>query len=139
MKKKKFKANRRRNLMRLLICGDRNWIDGEFIRNILLDIGPENIEVVIEGGARGADTLARKAAQSLEIKVEEYPADWEFFGKPAGHIRNIQMLLEGRPTDVLAFHDDFENSKGTKDMIQRARKAGLTTTIISHTTTTNKK
>jgi len=32
------------------------------------------------------------------------------------------MLDEGQPDLVVYFHDDIENSKGTKDMITRAKK-----------------
>lgn len=35
------------------------------------------------------------------------------------------MLDEGKPTLVLAFHEHIIMSKGTKDMMRRALKAGL--------------
>ena len=35
------------------------------------------------------------------------------------------MLDESKPDLVVYFHDDIENSKGTKDMITRAEKANI--------------
>ena len=35
------------------------------------------------------------------------------------------MLDEGKPDTVVYFHDNIERSKGTKDMVSRAKKAGL--------------
>mgnify|MGYP001591945783 CR=1 FL=1 len=108
---------------RVLICGDRNWTDGVRILNVLHDHLP--CEVVISGTARGADSLGEAAASTLEIPVLRFPAEWEKYGRAAGPIRNQQMLTEGKPDIVLAFHDNIVKSKGTADMIKRAMRAGL--------------
>jgi len=42
------------------------------------------------------------------------------------------MLDEGKPTYVLAFHDNLAESKGTKDMVTRAKKAGIPVEVWSH-------
>jgi hypothetical protein len=39
------------------------------------------------------------------------------------------MLDSEEPGMVLAFHDDIENSKGTKDMVNIAEKAGVRVAI----------
>lgn len=94
---------------------------------------PEDEEfVVISGGARGADTHARKACEKHGIDFIEFPAQWDKFGRSAGPIRNQQMLLEGRPTHGLAFHQDLEKSKGTKDMVQRLKRNGVAVTVINY-------
>lgn len=41
------------------------------------------------------------------------------------------MLDEGKPDYVLAFHNDIFNSKGTKDMLNRAKKAGVPCTLVT--------
>lgn len=117
--------------MRLLICGDRNWSDSDLIYEQFLKL-VKLPDVVIEGEARGADALGRNCALALKIPVSPYPALWDVYGKGAGPIRNQQMLDEGKPTHVWAFHDDIENSKGTKDMVTRARAAGLVVEVFSH-------
>ncbi len=109
--------------MRILVCGDRNFKDILRIKRFLSQYPPST--VVIEGEARGADKLARSAAGQLGLFVEQYPALWSQYGRAAGPIRNQQMLKEGKPDLVVWFHDDIENSKGTKNMIKIARKAGI--------------
>jgi len=118
--------------MRLLICGSRDWNDKLIITQYLERLQPS---VVIEGEAPGADTLARQAAKALDIKVEAYPADWRLHGRSAGMVRNQQMLDEGKPDYVLAFHDHIELSRGTKDMVNRAEEAGLPVAIWTHGST----
>lgn len=113
---------------RLLVCGDRNWTDQWRLArymNAIFDDDPRPPECVIHGCAKGADTIGGLIAQAMGIKVEEYPADWDKYGKAAGVIRNQQMLDEGNPTVVLACHEDIKNSKGTADMIRRAEKAKI--------------
>lgn len=78
----------------------------------------EPIECLIEGGARGADTLARLWAQQRGIRVQTFPADWKQFGRSAGPRRNQQMI-ETKPDKVIA----FPGGGGTADMVKRAKKA----------------
>lgn len=110
---------------RVLVTGDRNWTDIETIEwQLKLCV---HMEVLIHGGARGADTIAGAFGKKLGSKVEvlEFRADWDKYGRAAGPIRNKQMLVEGFPDYVLAFHDDLELSKGTRHMVSLARKAGI--------------
>lgn len=118
-------------MMRLLVCGDRGWTDRDLIMMALSEIKDE-VAVVIEGGANGADSLARDVADELKIPVKEYPADWEKHHRAAGPIRNKRMLIEGKPDMVLAFHDDISRSKGTKSMLNLARAAGVECRVIGH-------
>ena len=117
--------------MRLLICGDRDWWDKSLIEQYIILYKPS---VIIEGNARGADRMAGEAAKEFGIELEVYPADWNTYGKAAGPIRNTQMLKEGKPDKVLAFHDDIEASKGTKNMVTQARKAGIPVEVVAHGT-----
>ena len=109
------------------MCGDRNWDDEEAIETFFQN-HPEITEV-IEGGASGADTMARHAAEFLGIPVKEYKATWEKYGRAAGPIRNRQMLDE-KPDLVVAFHHDLSKSKGTKDTVTEARKRGIPVKVI---------
>jgi len=118
--------------MRVLVCGDRNWTNRASIYSQLqllrkLHVGPIT---VIEGGANGADTLAKSCAWQLQMDVEEYPADWARFGKSAGPKRN-QLMLDTGIHKVLAFHPDLSKSKGTKDMVNRAAQAGVPVFIFT--------
>jgi hypothetical protein len=84
--------------------------------------------VVIHGDCRGADRIADAKAKLMGLTPEAYPAKWREGGvyRPqAGPERNQRMLDEGKPELVLTFHDDLAKSKGTKDMMRRAEKAGV--------------
>ena len=119
--------------MKVLICGDRKWTDYEAIYNILFKYhGVYSFESVIEGEASGADSLGRVAAEQLKIPVQKFPADWVKYGNAAGPIRNQQMLDEGKPDIILAFHDNISASKGTQDMITRAKKANIRIKLCYH-------
>lgn len=113
---------------RLLICGDRNWIDKDKIRLCIETIKPD---MIIQGEARGADKIARDIALDMGYVLGDtllsFPADWDKYHKAAGPIRNQQMLDEGRPNVVYAFHSSIHDSKGTKDMIKRSIKAKIPT------------
>ncbi len=81
---------------------------------------PERLDI-IHGGATGADTGADEWAVTNWVPVTEYKADWERYDYKAGHIRNQQMLVEGKPDIVMA----FPGGNGTADMVSRARMAGV--------------
>src|SRR6188508_2429115 len=108
--------------MKVLVCGDRNWTDIWAIYDVLhrLDRG----STIIHGAARGADTMAGTIAKKLGFTIISVPAQWEKHGRAAGPIRNKKML-DLNPDLVLAFHKDIENSKGTKNMVEIARKKGV--------------
>ena len=114
---------------RILVTGSRNWADEEKIYAAVMQELP--VSLLIEGEARGADTIAKQAARRLGIRVLPFRADWRRYGRGAGPIRNQLMLDEGKPDLVLAFHEDLAHSKGTKDMIDRARAAGVEVKLIS--------
>lgn len=113
---------------RVLICGDRHWDDYETIAMIVHSL--PNDAVVIHGDAHGADTLAGQAAKKRGLKVQAFPADWRTYGPAAGPIRNKQMLKRGKPHRVIAFHRNIGGSKGTKNMVSIASKAGIPVEVI---------
>ena len=105
---------------RVLVCGSRDWQDIHAIRMRLVTLPPSS--VIVHGGAVGADRIAAFLAEDFGFTVEEYKADWNRYGKPAGIIRNIEML-DTRPDLVVAFHRN--NSRGTLHTITEARKRGI--------------
>jgi len=111
---------------RVLITGSRHYADEAIIRRELSAFPPGT--VVIHGGASGADSLADRVAKQLGFEVVAVPADWKKHGKAAGPLRNQKMLDEQSPTIVLAF--PLEDSRGTWDMVQRARDAGVEVRVV---------
>ncbi len=137
--------------MRVLVCGDRDWDDAYVIHNILTGIAFEVDEplTIIQGMAKGADSIANQWAETwyktqiregqprpgmADVTNDPYPADWETHHRAAGPIRNQKMLVEGKPDVVYAFHSDIGHSRGTRDMVNRAVKAGVPTYVISKVT-----
>ena len=110
---------------RVLVCGSREWLAPAPIVRALRGLAEDHPDlIVIHGGARGADKLAGGAALFLGLDVIEVPAKWREYGRAAGPIRN-QEMLEMRPDLVLAFHERMDLGKGTRDMVNRATKAGI--------------
>jgi hypothetical protein len=106
-------------MTRVLVCGGRDYDDWRRLHSVLQrEFGDETI-TIIEGGAIGADFLARVYAKQYNLPHEQYPADWAKDGKAGGSIRNQRMLDEGRPDYVIA----FPGRTGTADMVRRAKKA----------------
>jgi YspA, cpYpsA-related SLOG family len=113
--------------MKVLVTGDRNWVDRDTIEKALSWCATIGYDTVIEGEARGADRISREIAESIGMKVESYPANWDKYHRSAGSIRNQQMLTEGKPDLVIWFHHNLMQSKGTLDMVVRADKAKIIT------------
>lgn len=108
--------------MRLLICGGRDYTDKNKMYKFL-DILKKNmqIDVIIEGDARGADRIAGFWARDNKIDNLKFPADWDTHGKAAGILRNRKMLDEGKPDMVIA----FPGGRGTANMVFIAKEAGV--------------
>jgi len=121
---------------RVLICGSRDWTDkrriGRYLDELLEAEGLEPGQlIVIHGACKGADHHAGMEAKGRGCQVLEFPANWSKFGLSAGPKRNQQMLTEGKPERVVAFHPDLEKSKGTKDMVNRAKFYGVPVEVIT--------
>lgn len=128
-------------MARVIVCGDRHYADEKYVWDRLDEQDrrqPGGLTYVIDGTAAGADTFgfnwrtyrqrggARFAPHWRHTKDCE-PSCQRPVGKRAGVLRNQQMLDEGRPDLVIAFHNDIGQSRGTRDMIRRAVKAGIPT------------
>jgi hypothetical protein len=119
--------------MRVLVCGSRSLEDERPIFDVLTGIHEGiGIDVLIQGGAKGADRIAAYwADRNDDVEHHEYPADWTLHGKGAGPIRNELMLRDGKPDVVWAFVDKpLQYSKGTADMVRRARNAQVPTYVV---------
>lgn len=111
---------------RWLVCGGRDFMNRAWMDNCLgLTVGSDDI--LISGGARGADQLAFEWALEHGVFFVVFPADWDQYGKRAGYIRNTRMLDEGQPDHVVA----FPGGRGTEMMISIARSAGVFTTVLT--------
>lgn len=76
------------------------------------------ITCVVQGGAKGADSLAYEWAKHNQIEVRTYNADWSRFKASAGPIRNREMIDKESPHLVVA----FPGGSGTRQCVRYARE-----------------
>lgn len=101
----------------VLVCGGRDYADEDRVREVLDEVCPL---LVVEGGALGADRLARDWAANTGVHFATVPALWGSYARSAGYLRNAAML-HLKPDLVVA----FPGGRGTADMVRQARKAGV--------------
>lgn len=106
--------------MILLVCGGRAYVDYEAFCAAMRGL-PFRPEVIIQGGARGADALAKAWARENGVHCAEVPALWNTFGKAAGSKRNAAMLALA-PGYCLA----MPGGAGTADMVRRCIDSKIT-------------
>ena len=111
--------------MRLIIAGGRDFDDVELMFDSLLDYFPK---CVVSGTARGADRLGERWAVNHGVHVVQMPANWDEDGKAAGYRRNERMARYA--THLVAFWNG--ESRGTKHMIDIARREGLVVKIVRY-------
>lgn len=105
---------------RILVCGGREYDNWQQMCEVLYPLATYH-GLIIQGGAKGADFLARVFAKWRKIPCQEFAAEWKKHGRNAGPIRNQKMLDEGKPDLVVA----FPGGHGTADMVRRAEAAGV--------------
>lgn len=78
----------------VLVTGGRDFDDIDSMREVLGFLAKFYGDAlrVIHGGAKGADSLAGRVCNELNIPARSYPADWNKYGKRAGFLRNEQMV-----------------------------------------------
>ena len=113
--------------MKLAVVGSRSFLDYEWLERCLLDtFRPKDMESIISGGAGGTDTLAARFAFLHDIPLVVVSADWKKYGRGAGPVRNTEIV---RLADTLAAFWDGK-SRGTRDSISKARRAGKTVLVF---------
>jgi hypothetical protein len=132
----------------VIATGDRGWEDIETVYNAVSKFPPNT--VFVHGYANGADCTVDVVADHLGFRVIKCPAHWNcryhrwievygdcdntcirVCGRPAGALRNRHMLNTFLPwlVEVIGFHNNIMDSKGTKDMMKLAQKAGIKNTL----------
>ena len=107
---------------RVVISGSRNYNNYDeargYIDFCISEIRKKFTLIFVSGGCRGADKLGERYAAEKGFQFQEYPADWEKYGKSAGPKRNIQMAEVGDYFICFPARD----SMGTKLMIEYVTK-----------------
>ena len=112
-----------------MVTGSRTWRDYARVRDAVDEMNSATpIDVVVHGGATGADMLCDRACRSLSIPTEIFLPNWKEEGRKAGVMRNLK-LLDQLPDAVLAFRSRGE-SRGTDHAIHHARKRGIPVHVV---------
>ena len=126
-------------MFKVIVAGSRDFNDYEFLCETLdkelLDLTEANDIIddiqIVSGTAKGADKLGERYAKQNQYSVQQFPADWNTFGKKAGYIRNEEMA---KYADACICFWDGE-SRGTKHMIDLAKKYNLLTKVVLYNNT----
>jgi hypothetical protein len=122
----------------VVVCGGRHFGDRTALFREMDAIHARRpISKIVEGGATGADRLARLWALAREVRYRTYDAAWDDLSAPgariltrhdgtrynanAGFDRNREMLAKERPDRVVA----FPGGGGTADMCAVAEAADV--------------
>lgn len=107
-----------------LVVGSRTFSNFELMESALDHYLSQFSQIVIvSGGARGADSLAKAYAIRKGYRYKEFPAQWDLYGKSAGYVRNEEMhkyIAYATHRGVVAFWDG--SSKGTAHNFKLAEK-----------------
>ena len=104
--------------LKVIVAGGRDFTDYAHLSTVIFDyaesVGEEVAVSIVSGMARGADKLAVDFAKQEGVKLYDFPAKWDLYGKRAGFIRNDAMSVFA--DELIVFWDGL--SKGTRNMIQ---------------------
>ncbi len=131
----------------LLVAGTRSFNDEEALEDALNFVLSKKVQdhniIIVEGAARGADTMAKQYAIRHGLKFKEFPAQWERYkgtgkngGNPAGFIRNREMHQfiadNAAPEDrgCICFWDGM--SKGTQDNFHLCKELGTKLVVFDY-------
>lgn len=119
----RFAGKKKEGKVYVAVVGGRSVSDYEFVKRAFFDaVMEEGLDigsvVIVSGGAKGVDSLARRLARELGLDMVEILPDWERFGKSAGMRRNGEIV---RLADVVVAVP-APDSRGTIDAIVKARK-----------------
>lgn len=117
---------------RVIVTGSRNFDDFDLMFNSLKNVSelykPAKVTIV-HGGAKGADDLAERVANRLDLPTEVHYADWKRHGRGAEPIRNTEMVKAGADM-VLAFPLGVA-SRGTEHCMRTAKRDGITVVNVT--------
>lgn len=109
----------------VIVTGARDLIEQGLVFEALDVLQPTR---VVQGGADGADYLARKWAVLNDVACTTVRAKWERYGAVAGPIRNEKMLrMYPDALCVLAFP---RGGPGTNNCIEQARSFGMPVEVL---------
>ena len=109
----------------VLVTGGRDYANRRSVFDTLDVLKPD---VLIEGGAAGADALARAWATERGVQPATFSANWNKLGKPAGPIRNAMMVTVLKALEKAGWECKvvaFSGGRGTANCTMTAEESGF--------------
>ena len=111
--------------MKVAVIGSRTFANKKLLFEILSKI--QDIDVIVSGGAMGADSLAEVYAKENNLSTIIYKPNYEKHGKSAPFVRNRQIVDDC--DIVVSFWDGA--SRGTKYTMEYAEKQNKKVYVIN--------
>ena len=125
-------AGTKKDGFRLVIAGGRDYRDydrlSQEVDRYLKELHPKEKVIIVSGTAKGADRLGEEYARKKGYRLEEYPANWQHFGRAAAVKRNLEMA---QLADAAIVFWDGE-SAGSKNMIDCATGEHIPCKVIHY-------
>ena len=107
--------------MKIAVIGSRS------VESIEFDlIGARQGDIIVSGGARGADTLAADEARRRGLEVVEFRPNYARYGRAAPHVRNSEIVESC--DRLVAFWDG--KSRGTASTIEKAKRLEKPVSVV---------
>ena len=119
------------NEVRVVVMGSHDWTKYSSISMVLdhyMSQFPLSRKIVfVSGTCPGVDMLGEQYAYEHDIGIVEFPLEKKKYGNAAVKIRNQNIVdyITADNSHAVLFAFWNGKSKGTKDMLRRARKSGI--------------
>lgn len=111
-------------MYRLLVSGSREWTREYILQMVIVRHWIRHPDIMVVHGdcPNGADRIAKDFCEKWGIPQDPFPADWNKYGKSAGHKRNLEMVKSG--IDYAVFFMEG-HSYGTTNCLTHAINKGI--------------
>jgi hypothetical protein len=106
---------------KLVIAGSRSVQVSVDEIQALLDHYKLNPTHIISGKASGVDRCGEAYAKAKNLHLWEFPAQWDLYGRSAGHRRNKEMAMTGDAV-LLIWDGKSPGSAGMKEITLKLGK-----------------
>ena len=107
----------------VIVTGSRKWSRVPEIKALWAKLDELDPDIVVHGGALGADTEAHKWAKKRGRRSYVYFPNYDKIGKGAPLVRNVQMLEDWLEATVVGC--PYPDSRGTVYTMKEAEKRGM--------------
>lgn len=125
-RKKKVEAN-----SRIWLIGSRKWKDKRLVKKALSAFNYKTVDFVLLGTSPGLEQLALSICRQLKFNVLLMPPNVTRDSYNATFFRNYTMFTLLKPSHVIAFHDDIDNSKSTAQVLKLARAKKIENQLVT--------